>query len=259
MKKIGRFLCLGLILVMATFLSSCVTPPPKPSPACLPQTRIPPPPAALRQDTYHIVAPGETLWRISKMYDVPAEEVARANTLTVRDPVLRKGQRLFIPDAAPLIPVITLYPSEKWQYIIIHHSATDEGNALFFDKAHLRKGWDGVGYHFVIDNGTKGKRDGQIEVSPRWLKNMRGSHCRADGMNYRAIGICLVGNFSKDQPTPRQMQALVDLTAKLMKYYHISRSRVMGHGQVRGASTECPGTRFPWGEFNRRLNADLRS
>ncbi len=103
----------------------------------------------LRQDVFHIVAPGETLWRISKMYDVPIRNLSSANNL--RTETLEKGQRLLIPNAAPIVPVIPLYPSKKWEYIIIHHSATDEGSSLYFDKYHQGKGWEGIGYYFVID------------------------------------------------------------------------------------------------------------
>jgi len=251
MHKIRTFLCLGIIAVLTCMLSSCATSPTKPQLAPGPQ--IQPGVPVFRQDIFHVVAPGETLWRISKMYDVPSQEILRTNKLYSKEPVLEKGQRLLIPNAAPVMPVISLYPSKKWKYIIIHHSATDEGSSLSFDKAHLMRGWDGVGYHFVINNGSKGKDDGQIEVSPRWLKQENGSHCKAGSMNTKAIGICLVGDFSKEAPTSKQMDALVYLVNKLRKYYRIPMSRIMGHGQVPGARTECPGKNFPWRELKNRL------
>ena len=123
-----------------------------------------------------------------------------------------------------------------------------------FDYIHSKKRrWKGLGYHFVIDNGSSGKQDGQIEISPRWLHQDNGAHCKANGMNYRGIGICLVGNFSEDRVTSRQMDSLVYLVNELKKYYRISNLHILGHGQVKGANTECPGTRFPWDEFRRRL------
>jgi LysM repeat protein len=250
MHKTHKALYIGVIAIFACFLSSCVTPPIKPQLAPAPRQAVAP---VIRQDIFHVVAPGETLWRISRMYNVPAQEISRANKLYSKEPVLEKGQRLLIPGAAPVMPVISLYPSKKWKYIIIHHSATDEGSSLSFDRAHLMRGWDGVGYHFVIDNGSKGKRDGQIEVSPRWLKQDNGSHCKAGNMNTKAIGICLVGDFSKDAPTPKQIDALVYLINRLKKYYGISISRIMGHGQVPGARTECPGRNFPWRELKSRF------
>lgn len=205
----------------------------------------------LRQDFFHTVAPGETLWRIGKMYDVPIKDISSANNL--ESEVLEKGQRLLVPHAAPLTPVITLYPSGKWKYIIVHHSATDEGNSLYFDMYHQKKGWEGIGYHFVIDNGTKEKQDGQIEVSPRWLKQQNGSHCRASNMNKKAIGICLVGNFDKDVVSSKQLDALVYLVHTLQEYYKIPLKNIKGHRHVLGAKTDCPGKNFPWARFKERL------
>ncbi len=159
-----------------------------------------------------------------------------------------------VPNAAPIITVIPLYPSKKWEYIIIHHSATDEGNSLYFDKYHQGKGWEGIGYHFVINNGTRNKQDGQIEVSPRWLKQQDGSHCRAGNMNERAIGICLVGNFNRKYVSSKQLDALAYLVNILRRYYKIPLKRIMGHNRVSGARTECPGKNFPWAKFKDRLN-----
>ncbi len=206
----------------------------------------------LRRDVVHALAPGETLWRLSKMYDVEMDDIIRANDL--KDPRdLEMGQRILVPRAAPIRPVIALFPSDKWKYIIIHHSATDEGNALDFNALHKRKGWDGVGYDFVIDNGTNGKEDGQIEVSPRWIKQKTGAHCLASNMNSKGIGICLVGNFSKERVSQKQMSSLVYLVNILKKYYKIPRGHIMGHGQVPEAKTECPGKYFPWKEFDEQV------
>ena len=240
-----------IIIGLTNILSSCTTVPIKPivypPKEIYPQLQGP----ILRQDIFHIVAPGETLWRISKMYDVPIKNILSANKLKTE--TLEKGQRILVPNAAPIVSVIPLYPSKKWKYIVIHHSATDEGSSLYFDNYHQGKGWEGIGYHFVIDNGTKEKQDGQIEVSPRWIKQEDGSHCRASNMNERAIGICLVGNFNKEYVSSKQLDALVYLVNILRKYYKIPLKRIIGHNQVLGARTECPGKNFPWSRFKNRL------
>ena len=208
----------------------------------------------IRSDVWHEVGPGETVWRISKMYDVSEDDVVMANSLRDRNK-LEKGQKLLIPDAAPLRVVIPMPKSRKWKYIIVHHSATDVGNALRFDYVHSNnRRWKGLGYHFVIDNGTYGKKDGQIEISPRWLHKENGAHCKAGGMNYKGIGICLVGNFSEDKVSDGQMKSLIFLVKELKKHYRIPNSKILGHGQVKGASTECPGKKFPWRDFWRNLN-----
>lgn len=245
---------LGLIIfLLSFFIASCTAPQVKTPSPYLPHVQPYPVMPGPRGDITHVVAPGETLWRLSKMYDVSMQDISRANRIDLKNPVLEKGQRVFIPNAAAVMPVVSLYPSRKWQYIIIHHSATDDGSSLSFDSAHGSKGWGGVGYHFIINNGSKGKADGQIEVSPRWLKQQDGAHCKADGMNHRAIGICLVGNFSKEPPTRRQMDSLAYLTNELRRYYRIPAERIKGHGQVSGAKTECPGNNFPWQDFRKRL------
>jgi N-acetylmuramoyl-L-alanine amidase len=254
-SKQSRAFLFFAFLAMPFVFSSCATPVKPPSVIISPPGPVivqPPQQVIPRQDVFHIVAPGETLWRIGKMYDVAPKDIARANSLSMK-PLLKKGMRLSVPNAAPIQPVISLYPSKQWTHIIIHHSATDEGDGLLFDKAHSHKGWGGVGYHFVIDNGTKGRVDGQVEVLPRWLKQISGAHCKADHMNERAIGICLVGNFNDERPSSRQMDALVDLVQKLKEYYRIPVSHIKGHGQVRGAKTDCPGKRFPWKSFMRTI------
>jgi LysM repeat protein len=247
---IRKFIYLGIAVGFSLFLSSCATAPIQPIPPVPPPIVVP----VHRQDILHIVAPGETVWRISKMYDVPMENILLVNRLENNEK-LEKGQRLFVPSAAPIVPVITLYPSGKWKYIIIHHSATDKGNSLDFDKYHSSKGWEGVGYDFVIDNGSKEKYDGQIEVSPRWLKQQDGAHCKADDMNLKGIGICLVGNFNRERVSQKQLDALVYLVNTLRNYYKIPLKNILGHRDVKGATTECPGKYFPWKEFKDRLNA----
>lgn len=201
----------------------------------------------------HVVAPGETLYEIGRMYDVRAAVIARANDMKLKQ-VLLPGKRLVIPRAAPQRTLdVPLPRSSKWRYVIIHHSATERGSALMFLRAHLRRGFADLGYHFVINNGTMKKRDGQVEVSRRWLKQEKGAHCKACGMNYRGIGVCIVGNFSKGSVSEKQMDTLVCLIRMLCEKYRIPHSRVIGHRHARGARTECPGKRFPWKELRSRL------
>lgn len=207
-----------------------------------------------KHDVTHIVAPMETLWRISKMYGVSQQAIMSANRL--KNPKeLEIGQKLLIPDAARPKAIIPLYNTRPWGYIVIHHSATDEGNAFSIDKIHHQRGfWNGLGYHFLIDNGTLGKEMGQIEAGPRWIKQMDGAHCNASGMNENGIGICLVGNFSETGVPTQQLESLVFLVNVLRKHYSIPMDHVIGHGDVPGKATECPGKYFPWREFVRRLN-----
>ncbi|MBI4358916.1 MAG: N-acetylmuramoyl-L-alanine amidase [Candidatus Omnitrophica bacterium] len=164
------------------------------------------------------------------------------------------GQRLLIPRATQVQSIIPVYNARPWRYIVIHHSATHQGNALSIDGVHYRRGFpNGLGYHFLIDNGTQGKQEGQIEAGPRWIKQMNGAHANAAGMNENGIGICVIGNFSERSVGEKQLGSLVFLVNTLMAHYRIPPERVIRHRDVPGKNTECPGNHFPWAEFKRRL------
>lgn len=204
-------------------------------------------------DVVHEVGPMETLWRLSRMYSVPMEDIVRANHLPGNG-IIKIGQKLTIPRAKTFHNMVYLYPSRKWRYIIVHHTATEIGNATLINKTHHDRGfWNGLGYHFLIDNGSLRKGDGQIEMAPRWIKQQDGAHCRAGGMNHQAIGIALVGNFNEELPTKNQLQSLAVLINALSRYYKIPANRVMGHRDVAGANTDCPGINFPWPRVRRYL------
>ncbi|WP_337174141.1 peptidoglycan recognition family protein [Paludisphaera sp.] len=146
---------------------------------------------------------------------------------------------LFFPDKA----------DRPWKYVVVHHSATESGSYSEIDAEHrqILGSADGCGYHFVIGNGT-GSGDGQIEVSQRWVRQKHGVHCRnarrADIDEY-GIGVCLIGDFEKAPPTPKQQAALKALLAYLGEKYQIDQSRLETHKHVAATPTVCPGRHFP--------------
>ena len=135
-------------------------------------------------------------------------------------------------------------PSDRWECIVIHHSASDVGGAGRFDQWHRAKGWDELGYHFVIGNGTD-TSDREVEVGERWVEQKHGAHCKTpdEYYNQHGIGICLVGNFNHYPPTAAQMRSLVRLVRFLCRRFHISVSRIYTHGGITG-KTDCPGADF---------------
>ncbi len=158
------------------------------------------------------------------------------------------------------VPPGRLENRRKWHGIVIHHSAVAYGDAAHGDKYHKSLGWDGLGYHFVVNNGVYkngyGKRDGWVEVGYRWRKQETGSHCRANGdhsnyYNKHTIGICLTGDFEKTRPTSRQMKSLVKLVSFLQKRYNIPKSRIKAHSDIK--STKCPGKNFSMAKFKQML------
>src|SRR5437868_487730 len=155
-----------------------------------------------------------------------------------------------LPSTAIPTAWVPTAPARQWRWIVIHHSATPAGGAAAFDKMHKAKGWDELGYDFVIGNGTD-TADGQVEVGPRWTKQKWGAHAKTpdNRFNEFGIGICLVGNFDVERPTPAQMHALAKLTAYLMKTYRVSISNVIGHGETK--ATDCPGRNMNVAEVRR--------
>ncbi|MCK5707409.1 MAG: N-acetylmuramoyl-L-alanine amidase [Candidatus Aureabacteria bacterium] len=148
----------------------------------------------------------------------------------------------------------SLIKSTRWRYIVIHHSGTKIGNLKIFDNYHRSRGMkNGVAYHFVINNGTAGRGNGQIEVTSRWKRQIHGGHCRQNWVNRTGIGICLVGNFDKTYPKRNQIRSLVSLIKLLRKRYFIPISNIQGHGHLNGEKTNCPGKNFPIKEVKKML------
>jgi len=196
------------------------------------------------------VRKGDSLWLIAHRYGVTVEELARVNK--IEDPsLLREGRELRITMAnydyfdkhLQVKPKVKL---RDWKYIVIHHSATDTGNSKRFDYFHrkIRHMPRGMAYHFVIGNG-KGLGDGDIELGSRWTLQQPGGHVRQNKYNNIALGICLVGNSEKNLPTKKQIASLIDLVRYLQLKFSIPRGRVLGHREVPGERTKCPGRLFP--------------
>ena len=140
----------------------------------------------------------------------------------------------------------------RWRYIVVHNSGTRQGNARAFDYYHrnVRHMVNGLAYHFVIGNGTS-SGDGEIEIGDRWRRQIQGGHVHSDYLNNIAIGICLVGDFNRDEPTAHQLAALEELIRYLRQ--RVGRidhkwSVVKAHREINPPRwpTDCPGDRFPY-------------
>jgi hypothetical protein len=137
-------------------------------------------------------------------------------------------------------------PLHAWRWIVIHHSASRHGDSASFDHYHLVvHGWAGIGYHFLIGNGVDMPL-GRIDDEFRWRLQMRGAHAgpapEQAPYNADGIGICLVGNYEKDPIDPYQESRLVELCAQLIAHIPtLSVERIIGHRDVPGKQTLCPG------------------
>ena len=138
----------------------------------------------------YIVAKGDTLGKIAQRHAISISELKAANNLS-RDLIL-VGQNLRIPlsavrQAATTKDLMVKVRSatarvkiqrDKWQRIIVHHSAIKYGNVEKYDAAHRLRGMqNGLAYHFLIGNGIDAG-DGEIEIGPRWQKQQPGGHVK---------------------------------------------------------------------------------
>jgi N-acetyl-anhydromuramyl-L-alanine amidase AmpD len=147
-------------------------------------------------------------------------------------------------------------PPRQWQYLVVHHTATDSGSVESIHEAHLKNKdkngnpWLGIGYHFVIGNG-RGMPDGAIEPTFRWRTQIQGAHAGSSNKDYneRGVGICLVGNFEDAPPTAAQRRSVKLLVQTLKSEYHIPSANIVGHKDIRSSATECPGKFFPMAEI----------
>lgn len=140
-------------------------------------------------------------------------------------------------------------PARKWRHIVIHHTASSAGSVESVHEAHIKRGWDGIGYHFLIGNG-KGMGDGEIQPTFRWREQIHGAHAKSPNNEYNehGIGICLVGNFEETDPSSAQLESVKRLVGVLKNEYRLTAGQVIGHRDVK--ATACPGKNFPIGEIS---------
>jgi len=125
--------------------------------------------------------------------------------------------------------------------IVIHHSVTpricntkrtlNSFNNRHRELLHPKPNSLGqhIAYHYVIAN------NGEI-IPTRGLHEI-GYHAGDLEINKKSIGICLIGNFSKDNPSDEQYRSLERLTLELQNKFNIS--SIFGHRSIK--VTECPG------------------
>jgi N-acetylmuramoyl-L-alanine amidase len=103
----------------------------------------------------------------------------------------------------------------EWRGIVIHHSASPLATtAADIDRWHRERGWDGIGYHYVVHS------DGVVKIG-RPIGRI-GAHAKTGAKlnrNLTHIGICLVGY---DDFTEAQLVNLNELLAILVRDYAIT-------------------------------------
>lgn len=122
----------------------------------------------------------------------------------------------------------------KINEIIIHCADTPEGRddkAADIDRWHKQRGFDCIGYHYVID------LDGTIEAG----RDIERAGAHAQGHNANSIGICYIGGADKnmkpkDTRTEAQKESLLCLLQFLRLMY--KDAKIIGHRDV--SAKPCP-------------------
>lgn len=132
---------------------------------------------------------------------------------------------------------------EDIDYIVVHCSATKASQDVTvkdIDRWHRERGWNGIGYHFVIE------RDGRIQGG-RPLMEV-GAH--AYGYNRVSWGICLIGGLdeageAEDNFTDEQKTALASLIQSLRGKRNGYGIEVLGHRDL-SPDVDGDGIIEPW-------------
>lgn len=112
--------------------------------------------------------------------------------------------------------------------ITVHHSASENANAKTIALYHVKdRDWPGIGYHYII------KKDGKaLQVN-----DLKTISYHSSGNNLNSLGVCLIGDFTKTEPTVSQLDTLFKLTQYLASILPLK--KVEPHSAQ--SNTACPG------------------
>jgi hypothetical protein len=129
----------------------------------------------------------------------------------------------------PKEPLITL-PKSKVEYIVLHHAEATQCTWQDINAWHKQNGWSCAGYNEII------AKNGDVYVL---RGDSIGAHTK--GYNSNSYGICLEGDYSKEQMPQEQYNSLV---ARLKFHIERFKAKIVRHSDLN--SSECPGKNFPF-------------
>ncbi len=152
--------------------------------------------------------------------------------------------------AAPGVPRRMTRTPQNWSRITVHHTANSSGSLRgasvhtvasvlrTIQNQHLNeRAWGDIGYHYLIDP------DGRVYEGRRL--EYQGAHAGDHSKNQGNVGVCLLGHFEVEHPSPKALGALAILLDDLRSRYRIPASQVFGHSHF--TTTACPGQHLaPW-------------
>lgn len=187
---------------------------------------------------------------------------------------------------------------EEWKADGVGDDAKKQMQFLF--NSQVISGFNDIAYHFAITPDGQifegvplshiGSHSGNTEESAEYLnKNLKGGlssianekdrdkkqekvnhykNAMKKDPDYGSVGIVLLGNFNKGEPTDAQIASLLKLTNFLKNTFHIPKDNVIGHREVKEKivdpsgltlstrDKDCPGTNFDLDKFRKNLDED---
>lgn len=194
----------------------------------------------------------------------------------------------FIPEKK-VIPEEWYSGSSPWKYVVVHHSATADGRLndwegirkyhtsyrvdgiivtkeVFAQRQMLSAGkvfekpWSDIGYHIGVEFDG-----GEVKVKLGRPWNKAGAHAgmhkngqTINKFNEEAIGLCVVGDFDKAEPSPEVWSKAVQAVKELIAHFSIPKENVIGHREaydLAGVPRQktCPGSKFDMAKFREAL------
>lgn len=125
-----------------------------------------------------------------------------------------------------------LQSRSRTDFVVLHHAAASRCTIEDVHRWHLQKQWLGCGYHYFVDklgHIYRGRPEGAV-----------GAHCK--DYNDCSIGVCVEGDYTKEQMPVEQEQAVTDLVAWMLTRYPAV--AVKRHSDLN--ATACPGRNYPF-------------
>jgi len=132
---------------------------------------------------------------------------------------------------------------DEIKYLVIHHTVTNPTNnpksdVDYIAQLHKNRGWQGVGYHLIID------ATGMVW----YVGDLSTQRANVADMNDKVVGIAMIGDFTKDNPTDEQILSAHDLCKWFIEGFKAVPNFSKGWEIVKGhkslQATQCPGTHW---------------
>lgn len=147
--------------------------------------------------------------------------------------------------------------AQSYYRITVHHDGmnvftdTDQYSAASrlerIRLAHRGRDFGDIGYHYLIDPAGRIWQGRPLE----W----QGAHVKAT--NQGNLGICMLGNYQQQSPSPTQLAALDRFVASQMRIYNVRVNQVLTHQEL--APTLCPGATLQAAMLRTRRGGALAS